>query len=90
MSIEDGQKKFAAKRKQRQCHNSCPLISIRVIYYLIQLIFIVWGLLTIIISTMNFENVVIEMGGVEVQEILPVHLSIQSIQYEIMMGFYLM
>ena len=81
MSIEDGQKKFAAKRKQRQCHNSCPLISIRVIYYLIQLVFIAFGLFAIVVSAMTFDKFkagsIVEMDGVDIQEFFPIRLSIQ-------------
>jgi hypothetical protein len=44
MSIEDGQKKFAAKRKQRRCHDSCPIVLLRIVYYLLQLVCFVVGI----------------------------------------------
>ena len=74
MTIEDGQKKFAAKRKQRRCHDSFPLVLIRIVYYIIQLVFMVFGLTMVVGAVLFYRQ--LKAGGsqanVDLQQVMPI------------------
>lgn len=47
-SIEEGQRKFEARRRRRQCATWWPTVLLRILYYLVQFAFFILGIIVLV------------------------------------------